>query len=240
MENLPEDLQALQATSRLVLNPNRAPYSERNHQTRPDGYMVLDKSSVPEDGKSDVHYWEDLGMMMEFKKGNNNNDRSDVRPASIIDSNDYWLKKQVFSMQQVMTYDPSWRFTFGLTIEDADTRLWFCSRSAMIVSEKVDFNEVCIVFSWPTYRTDLFSESQSSNYHTPHLYFRFQVGSRVGPSAKWVWGSEPGDGRVHAREWWSRVVTEDHVRSSWIAMIEWGGFRVFVDFRATYLGPWNT
>ena len=89
MENLPEDLQALQATSRLVLNPNRAPYSERNHQTRPDGYMVLDKSSVPEDGKSDVHYWEDLGMMMEFKKGNNNNDRSDVRPASIIDSNDY-------------------------------------------------------------------------------------------------------------------------------------------------------
>ena len=33
MENVPA---SLPATSRLVLNPDRAPYSQRTHQTRPD------------------------------------------------------------------------------------------------------------------------------------------------------------------------------------------------------------
>lgn len=56
------------------------------------------------------------------------------------------VKKQVFSMQQVMTYDPCRRFTFGLTIENTDTRLWFCFRSAIIVREQMDFNQVRFAF----------------------------------------------------------------------------------------------
>jgi hypothetical protein len=80
MKHVPANLQA---TSRLVLNPNCAPYSQRTHQTRPDGYMVLNKSSV-ENGKCDGHYWEDLAMTMEFKKSNSDNNRSDVRLASIL------------------------------------------------------------------------------------------------------------------------------------------------------------
>jgi hypothetical protein len=151
MKNVPSNL-LVQATSKLVLNPNSSPYSQRTHQTRPDGFMVLNTSSV-EQGKLDVPYWADLSVTMELKKNNSNNDHSDVCPASIIDSNGYWLifvrqnvKKQVFSMQQVMIYDPCRRFTFGLTIENTDIRLWFCSRSGMIVSEKLDFNKVRIVF----------------------------------------------------------------------------------------------
>ena len=49
-------------------------------------------------------------------------------------------------MQQVMAYDPCRTFTFGLTIENTDTRLWFCFRSAIIASEKKDFNQVRFAF----------------------------------------------------------------------------------------------
>lgn len=56
------------------------------------------------------------------------------------------MKKQVFSMQQLMTYDPCRRFTFGLTIENTDVRLWFCSRSMLAVSGKFDLNDVRITF----------------------------------------------------------------------------------------------
>ena len=78
MKHVPANLQA---TSRLVLNPNCVPYSQRTYQTRPDGYMVLNKSSV-ENGKCNGHYWEDLAVIMEFKS-NSDNDRSDVHLASI-------------------------------------------------------------------------------------------------------------------------------------------------------------
>jgi hypothetical protein len=68
----------LQATSSLVLNPDCAPYSQRTHQTRPDAYMILDKSSVKGDKLEGDHYWEDLAVTMEFKKSNSGSDRSDV------------------------------------------------------------------------------------------------------------------------------------------------------------------
>ena len=69
MKNVPASLQA-------ILDLDRVPYSQRTHQTRPDG---LDMSSM-EDGKCNAHYWEDLAVTMEFKK--KNIDHLDVRPAS--------------------------------------------------------------------------------------------------------------------------------------------------------------
>lgn len=51
----------------MLRNPNRSPYSQRTHKTRPDGSMVLNESSV-EGGRRNAHYWEDLPVTMEFKK----------------------------------------------------------------------------------------------------------------------------------------------------------------------------
>jgi hypothetical protein len=42
-------------------------------------------------------------------------------------------------MQKIMKDDPCRRATFGMTIENTNTRVWFCCRSAVIVSESFNF-----------------------------------------------------------------------------------------------------
>ena len=42
-----------------------------------------------------------------------------------------------------MRDDPCRRATFGMTIENTTTRLWFCCRSSVVVSEPFDFPSVC-------------------------------------------------------------------------------------------------
>ena len=59
---------------------------------------------------------------------------------------DFCLPEREEASFQYAASDPCRRFTFGLTIEDTDTRLWFCSCSAMIDSEKMDFNKVRFAF----------------------------------------------------------------------------------------------
>jgi hypothetical protein len=58
------------------------------------------------------------------------------------------VRKCLWSMQHVMRDDPCRRATFGMTIENSTTRLWFCCRSSVIVSEAFDFIAVR-VFSFP-------------------------------------------------------------------------------------------
>jgi hypothetical protein len=41
-----------------------------------------------------------------------------------------------------MQEDPRRRATFGMTIENSTTRVWFCCRSSVIVSEAFDFIDV--------------------------------------------------------------------------------------------------
>ncbi|KAF9503667.1 hypothetical protein BS47DRAFT_778303 [Hydnum rufescens UP504] len=42
-------------------------------------------------------------------------------------------------MQHIMRDDPCRRATYGITIENATTRVWFCCRSSVVVSEPFDF-----------------------------------------------------------------------------------------------------
>lgn len=42
-----------------------------------------------------------------------------------------------------MARDPSRRFSFGITVEHTNTRLWFCSRGTPVVSKSFDFMTVC-------------------------------------------------------------------------------------------------
>ena len=41
-----------------------------------------------------------------------------------------------------MRDDPRRRATFGMTIENSTTRVWFCCRSSIVVSEAFDFIDV--------------------------------------------------------------------------------------------------
>ncbi|KAI0916615.1 hypothetical protein AcW1_010385 [Taiwanofungus camphoratus] len=102
-------------------NPNHTPKSElRDSTSRPDGYLIL------RDKQDGVH-WTDIALCAEYKKGKSINDRNDN------------VRKIVWGMHHCMRDDPRRRFTMGLTIEDTDTRLWFCSRSETLVTERFNF-----------------------------------------------------------------------------------------------------
>ncbi|KAL5525387.1 hypothetical protein ACEPAF_9257 [Sanghuangporus sanghuang] len=50
------------------------------------------------------------------------------------------VRKVISNIQLAMVRDPSRRFSFGITVENADIRLWFCSRSSRVVSKPFDFS----------------------------------------------------------------------------------------------------
>ncbi|KAI0946838.1 hypothetical protein AcW1_010392 [Taiwanofungus camphoratus] len=102
-------------------NPNHTPKSElRDSTSHPDGYLIL------RDKQDGVH-WTDIALCAEYKEGKSINDRNDN------------VQKIVWGMHHCMRDDPRRRFTIGLTIEDTDTRLWFCSRSETLVTELFNF-----------------------------------------------------------------------------------------------------
>ncbi|OSX58035.1 hypothetical protein POSPLADRAFT_1061121 [Postia placenta MAD-698-R-SB12] len=72
-------------------------------------------------------YWANIAMSAEFKKK--------ARPADKEDN----VAKIIWSMHQCMREDPRRRFTFGLTIENKEIRLWFCTRAQLLVSEGINF-----------------------------------------------------------------------------------------------------
>jgi hypothetical protein len=45
-------------------------------------------------------------------------------------------------MSTILRLDPCRRFTFGITIENYDIRIWFLSRVALLKSEPFNFMEV--------------------------------------------------------------------------------------------------
>ena len=48
----------------------------------------------------------------------------------------------LYNIREVMSRDPSRRFAFGITVEDTNMRIWFCSRGSPIVSKAFDFTSV--------------------------------------------------------------------------------------------------
>ncbi|KAL5512617.1 hypothetical protein ACEPAG_3270 [Sanghuangporus baumii] len=112
----------------LRLLPNDVPQSERASKTRPDGCVVLKEAEdLSQEADNIVYRWYDFGLTCEFKLRDTDDKRDDN------------VTKIVYSMQHTMTLDPCKRFTFGITIENTNMRLWFCSRAIMVVSEAFNF-----------------------------------------------------------------------------------------------------
>ncbi|EED78862.1 predicted protein [Postia placenta Mad-698-R] len=110
---------------KFVQNPNDAPESStRTSKSRPDGFFI--RNSGPE-GK---FRWMDIALSAEYKKVENAKTKDDL-----------WqdVRKVIWSMHHCMREDARRRFTYGLTIENRTMRMWFCSRTELLVSKPIDF-----------------------------------------------------------------------------------------------------
>ncbi|KAH7912084.1 hypothetical protein BJ138DRAFT_1112622 [Hygrophoropsis aurantiaca] len=118
-------------------NPTVPTSSTRTNTSRPDAYMLLvNKKSVADPTKSAAVAsvdprvsWDDIAVSFEYKKQNGHHDR------------DYNNVKITWSLHNVMRSDPCRRATFGVTIEDTQTRFWFTCCSETIVSEAFNLIE---------------------------------------------------------------------------------------------------
>ena len=62
--------------------------------------------------------------------------------------------KVLWSLHHMMFVDHRRRFTFGTTIENTDTRIWFCCRQIVFVTQPFDFMKVNFrlrLLSWSTF-----------------------------------------------------------------------------------------
>ncbi|KAF9819009.1 hypothetical protein IEO21_02423 [Rhodonia placenta] len=106
-------------------NPDKAPESKtRTSKSRPDGCFML-KSRYKRSLR-----WMDIALSAEYKKEEN-----------VKTKDDLWqdVRKVIWSMHHCMREDARRRFTYGLTIENRTMRMWFGSRTELLVSKPIDF-----------------------------------------------------------------------------------------------------
>ncbi|KAI0327277.1 hypothetical protein GY45DRAFT_1327888 [Cubamyces sp. BRFM 1775] len=112
-------------TVRLV-NISTKPLGQttRDNTSGPDGVAVLidDDGEIPDPVK-----WTDVAIASEFKTIHTARDAHDNHT------------KMLWSMTNIMRDDPRRRFVLGFSITDCQMRLWFASRSNVVVSTPFDF-----------------------------------------------------------------------------------------------------
>ncbi|KAJ3985041.1 hypothetical protein F5890DRAFT_1216334 [Lentinula detonsa] len=134
---------SLEQTFSLIVNGNVAMYSDRGASSRPDGFNKLYSKTQGEQQQGDEatgelntrakpqknvrHFVHDLANPNQYKLGDAQNDEDDD------------FAKLVYDMEQILALDPCRRFTFGTTIENRSTRLWFLSRATLLRTKPFDF-----------------------------------------------------------------------------------------------------
>ncbi|CCM05348.1 uncharacterized protein FIBRA_07562 [Fibroporia radiculosa] len=104
-------------------SPYVSPASDHwNSSSRPDGYFRARGM-----GDEQKPHWKDIALSAEYKKYTQNETRDDV------------VSKVIWGMHHSMREDPRRRFTFGLTVEDHEMRLWYASRADVMVTRPFDF-----------------------------------------------------------------------------------------------------
>ncbi|KAJ6571781.1 hypothetical protein B0H19DRAFT_668547 [Mycena capillaripes] len=111
--------------------------TERIHSSRPDSYLYLIEGI-------EAIGWHQLLTISEFKK--KKQDQLEVRIIYIcrgnnnllLTLNQNWIQL-LWGCNHILRNDPRRRFTFGLTVEDDEARLWFFSRACIVVSEPFSF-----------------------------------------------------------------------------------------------------
>ncbi|CCL99699.1 uncharacterized protein FIBRA_01720 [Fibroporia radiculosa] len=91
-----------------------------NSTSRPDGYFRVS-------GPGKKPHWKDIALCAEYKK------------YALKETKDDVVAKVIWGMHHCMREDPRRRFTFGLTVEDSEMRLWYVSRTDVMVTQAFDF-----------------------------------------------------------------------------------------------------
>ncbi|KAJ7164894.1 hypothetical protein C8R46DRAFT_900929 [Mycena filopes] len=109
--------------------PRKAPISERPNQSIPDGQCVLADPGAILEALELLHSYYATVVSWEFKRKNT--------ADNIIDN----IRKVIWSCHNTLRADARRRFTFGITVEDAQTRIWYFSRSCAMATKPFDFIE---------------------------------------------------------------------------------------------------
>ena len=87
--------------------------------------------------------------------------------------------KIIWNMDRVFLEDPRRRYTFGYTIENRTLRMWFASRSEIVVSNPIDFFKVGILYL-PSSRSLNISIKGARVHHPFLLRVHVRVADRNG------------------------------------------------------------
>lgn len=148
------------ATVRMGYVPNSSPMSERANATRPDAHLELEQGDVAlaalaaleaDESKTKNKSWANIVLACQFKKHATLAKVEDVRNAFIqllISISHFVLRnkqnhrKIIWDGFHILRNDPCRQFTFGFTIENTSARMWYFSRSHLMVSEPFNFIKV--------------------------------------------------------------------------------------------------
>ncbi|KIP04125.1 hypothetical protein PHLGIDRAFT_494333 [Phlebiopsis gigantea 11061_1 CR5-6] len=110
------------STLEFKCNPSLSPSSStRTNDTKPDCYGLLKGART--NVVNGNPYWVDIAVPGEFKKNT---------------ANSNW-EQTLWSLNYIMQEDAERRFVFAFSIEDTKMRVWFASRSEVLVSFPFDF-----------------------------------------------------------------------------------------------------
>ncbi|KAJ3774291.1 hypothetical protein FB446DRAFT_729523 [Lentinula raphanica] len=128
---------SLEQTFELVVSGHVYIHSDQTRLCQPDAFNKLCSTTAQTHSDTrnakrrktpeDRHFVYDIANPYQFKK--------DHGVTQIIED----FSKVLFDMEQVLARDPRRRFTFGTTIENRTTRLWFLSRATLLRSTSFDF-----------------------------------------------------------------------------------------------------
>ncbi|KAJ3760773.1 hypothetical protein EV360DRAFT_39112 [Lentinula raphanica] len=212
---------ALQQTFGLFVTGTTPIYSDRGAgDSRPDGFNRL---LVSPESKNDCVY--DIANPYQFKLGNS--------VGKIKDD----VGKLIYDMTQILSLDPCRRFTFGTTIEDCSTRLWFLSHATLLKTKPFDFMRdrrqlvhlfLSLAFATPTKMgwdpTITFDHMSNANrrqykievagksYTTLRVLSDIAADSPLGRATR-VWKVKDDEGNLHVLKdvWLDQSRTEEHL-----------------------------
>ncbi|KAJ3763345.1 hypothetical protein EV360DRAFT_33772, partial [Lentinula raphanica] len=213
----------LQQTFEFLVTTGHPPmYSDRGAgDAQPDGFNKIVAAST----ESNHHFVYDIANPCQFKttdRGGNINDN---------------VMKLIYDMTQILSLDPCRRFTFGTTIEDCSTRLWFLSHATLLKTTPFDFMRdrprlirlfLSLAFASPTKmgwdptitfdhtsdddRRQYRIEVNGKSYTTDRILSDIAADSPLGRATR-VWKVVDDVGHVHVLKdvWLDHSRTEEHL-----------------------------
>ncbi|KAL0574413.1 hypothetical protein V5O48_007553 [Marasmius crinis-equi] len=129
-------------TNRIRVNSDTSPIDAIQYRsTKPDGWSELCEH-VREPAERGLDWtWLTTAWLIEFTKLESDNDDDDYEEDRLANNLLENRQNTVWSMHQVMGYDPRRRFIFALTVENTTVRLWFRNRATFVVSHRFDLHE---------------------------------------------------------------------------------------------------